>query len=111
MVKIRTRAFSLYDIEEFLKEAGAEKINQRAIISLDQELESTINELVDEARAYANYAGRTTLITGSDVRLANGATGSNHKMPINRMLAKKRVIQRRRTSSVKLDGVVFSKSL
>ena len=111
MVKNRTRAFSLYDIEEFVKEAGAEKINQRAIISLDQELESTIKELVDEARAYANYAGRTKLITGSDVRLASGATGSDHKMRINRILAKKRVIQRRRTNSVKLEGVIFSKRL
>ncbi len=67
----KNRAFSLYDIEEFLKEAGAEKINERAIVSLEKELENTVKEIVNEAQVYANYAGRTKLIKGSDVRLAN----------------------------------------
>lgn len=78
---MKNRAFSLYDIEEFIKEAGAERINEKAVVSLEEELETTVKELVDEARVYANYAGRTRNINHSDIELAaNGAkkTGQTH---------------------------------
>lgn len=52
------REFSLYDIEQFLREAGAEKVNEKAVLSLEKELENTVKELLAEASVYANYAGR-----------------------------------------------------
>jgi histone H3/H4 len=61
----------MYDVEQFFKEAGAEKIHERAIISLERELQDTVNELVYQASIYANYAGRRKLINISDVKLAN----------------------------------------
>jgi histone H3/H4 len=65
------RAFSLYDVEQFLREAGAERINEKAVISLEKELQDTVNEIVNEASIYANYAGRKKLINVSDIELAN----------------------------------------
>ena len=64
------REFSLYDIEQFLREAGAERINEKAVISLEKEIEDTVKELVDEASMYANYAGRKSMINSSDIELA-----------------------------------------
>lgn len=66
----RKKVFSAYDIEEFLKDAGAERVNEGAVISLSKELENTVNELVSEATFYANYAGRKRLIKDSDIMMA-----------------------------------------
>ncbi len=103
----KSRAFSLYDIEEFLKEAGAEKINEKAVLSLEKELEDTVKELVDEAEVYANYAGRPEQIMNSDLKLVNG-TGGRARAMVARIKEKKAA--RRRINTVKLEGVVFSKS-
>jgi len=67
----------MYDIEQFLKDAGAERINEKAMISLERELQDTVNDLVDQASVYANYAGRRKLINLSDITLAKkgGRTG------------------------------------
>lgn len=65
----KERAFSLYDVEQFLKDAGAERIHEKAVVSLEQELENTVKELVSGAKLYANYAGRKKLIKHSDIRL------------------------------------------
>ncbi|MGC8648756.1 MAG: hypothetical protein ACP5UN_00855 [Candidatus Micrarchaeia archaeon] len=67
----KNREFSLYDIEEFLKEAGAERVNEKAIVSLEKELEDTVKELIGEATLYANYAGRQKLIKKDDVKLVS----------------------------------------
>ena len=96
----KNRAFSLYDIEEFLKEAGAEHINERAIESLEQELESMVNELINDARLYANYAGRTRLITNSDIRLAKRGTPDNRVLA--RIKAKKRALTAKQRLNKKL---------
>jgi histone H3/H4 len=80
----KKRLFSLYDIEQFLREAGAERVNEKAVISFEQELESTLNGLLNEVEKYANYAGRTKLINGSDVRLL----GSGRLTPRKHMAAK-----------------------
>lgn len=64
----------MYDIEQFLKDAGAEKINEKALTSLERELQDTVNELVDEASVYANYAGRKKLINLSDITMAKNGT-------------------------------------
>lgn len=78
---MQKRGFSLYDIELFLREAGADKINASAVISLEKEIESTINDLLKDAELYANYAGRSRLIKASDIKLAAG-NGVNSKHPI-----------------------------
>ena len=67
---MKKREFSLYDVEQFLREAGAERINEKAVISLEKEIEDTVKELVDEASMYASYAGRKNLIKSSDIELA-----------------------------------------
>ncbi len=51
-----------------MREAGAEKVNERAVISLEKELEDTVKELMAEASVYANYAGRKR-IKRSDIVL------------------------------------------
>lgn len=77
----KKRLFSLYDIEQFLRDAGAERVDEKAVISFEQELESTLNGLLSEVERYANYAGRTKLINGSDVRLlGSGRLTSRRRM-------------------------------
>ncbi len=66
----RNRGFSLYDIEQFLKDAGAEKVNERAIICLEKELRDTVDQLLEGATMCANHAGRSKRIRRSDVKLA-----------------------------------------
>lgn len=55
-----------------MKDAGAERINEKAVVSLEKELNDTVKQLVEDAQVYANYAGRKRLIRGSDVALAGG---------------------------------------
>jgi hypothetical protein len=71
------KCFSLYDIEEFLREAGAESFNEKTVFSLKKELEELTNEIVSSAQSYANYAGRKSTIKESDVKMVieNGSTG------------------------------------
>ena len=76
---MKGRGFSLYDIEQYLKEAGAERVNEKAVISLEKELEDTVNELVEEAIVYANYAGRKKLIKSSDIALVDGRFNTKRK--------------------------------
>jgi histone H3/H4 len=71
------RVFSLYDVEQFLREAGAKKINEKALVSLEQELEETAARLIDEAQMYASYAGRNLLINKADVSLASRPSSSS----------------------------------
>ena len=100
----KNRAFSLYDIEEFLKEAGAQRINEGAVESLEEELDATVKELINEAQVYANYAGRKRLIKRSDVRLANeiGRSGTR-----SRIVSRARA--RARRNKVIVNGVSFTR--
>lgn len=66
---MQQKRFSLYDIEQFLRDAGAERVNEKAVQSFEEELESTVKELVDEAEVYAKYAGRERLVTNSDISM------------------------------------------
>lgn len=67
---MKRNGFSSYDIEEFLKDAGGEDINEKAVFCLKRELEELTNELIESARVYANYAGRKRVIKRSDMLLA-----------------------------------------
>ncbi|MGC8586331.1 MAG: histone-like protein [Candidatus Micrarchaeia archaeon] len=69
MVNGKKRGFSLYDIEDYLREAGAERVNEKALISFEKELEETVEEIVNEASVYANHAGRKRIIKYSDIEL------------------------------------------
>ncbi|MGC8478692.1 MAG: hypothetical protein ACP5NE_02060 [Candidatus Micrarchaeia archaeon] len=73
----KKRCFSLYDIEEYLKEVGAEKVSEKAVVGFEAELEETVKELLGEAEFYANYAGRKKLITNSDLALAASSIVGN----------------------------------
>ena len=90
----KRRCFSLYDIEEYLKEVGAEKVSEKAVVGFEAELEEMVKELLGEAEFYANYAGRKKLITNSDLTLALDS-GKVNTQP--QKLVAKRVSARRNT--------------
>ncbi len=66
----KQKGFSYYDIEDFLREAGAERINEKAVKSFEEELESFVKEMAEEAEVFANYAGRRKKITNKDIEMA-----------------------------------------
>lgn len=61
--------FSLYDIEQFIREAGAERVTEDAVRALDRELEKLAETVAKRAMRYAEHAGRRKLIRSADVRL------------------------------------------
>jgi len=63
------RGFSLYDIEQFIREAGAERVTEDAVVDLELELERLTEKIAERALKYAEHAGRRKLIRGSDVLL------------------------------------------
>ncbi|MDE1874264.1 MAG: NFYB/HAP3 family transcription factor subunit [Candidatus Micrarchaeota archaeon] len=63
------RAFSLYDIEQFIREAGAERVTEDAVLDLEHELEKLTELLANRAIKYATHAGRKRLITKQDILL------------------------------------------
>ncbi|MDE1833134.1 MAG: hypothetical protein KGH58_01825 [Candidatus Micrarchaeota archaeon] len=72
----KRRGFSLYDMEQFFRDVGAEKVNEKAVVSMERELQETVRELVEDASIYASYAGRNKLIKHTDVLLAARGSGS-----------------------------------
>ena len=63
------KEFSLYEIEQFIREAGAEKVTEDAVRDLEREIEKLANTLTKEAMTYAEHAGRRKLIRTADFRL------------------------------------------
>ncbi len=63
------RKFSLYDIEQFIREAGAEKVTEDAVLDLERELEKLADSIANRAMRYAEHAGRRKLIRRSDILL------------------------------------------
>jgi histone H3/H4 len=82
--------FSLYDIEQFLRDAGAEKVTEKAAISLERELQDTVTGLISEATFYTNYAGRKRLINQSDLALAHNTASAKRGGIANRNVRHKR---------------------
>ncbi len=66
------RKFSLYDIEQFIREAGAEKVTEDAVLDLEKELEKLAERITNKAIMYAEHAGRKKLIRKSDILLTGG---------------------------------------
>jgi histone H3/H4 len=102
----KRRNFSLYDIEEVLKGAGATRVHEKAIISFETELEETVRELVSEAQFYANYAGRSNLITNSDIAMAENG---KHTPKIG--YGSVRVARIRKSAPAKTHGVTEAKRI
>lgn len=78
-VGVGGRAYSLYEVERFIREAGAEKVTEDAVLNLEKELERLTLILAERSKAYAEHAGRKKLIKRSDVLLAKPLTF--HKKP------------------------------
>lgn len=63
------RKFSMYDVEALIKEAGAERVTEDAVLTLEKELERLTERIGERAFRYANHAGRHRLIKRDDVLL------------------------------------------
>lgn len=61
--------FSLLDMDYFLRQAGAERVEEEASRKLSEILEDAGKDLMHRARQLAYYAGRKK-ITKEDIRLA-----------------------------------------
>ncbi len=64
------RAFSLYDVEQFIREAGAERVTEDAVRDLEHRLEKLTELMANRAARYAAHAGRSKLIKKQDVLFA-----------------------------------------
>ena len=74
------RAFSLYDIEQFIREAGAERVTEDAVLDLERELEKLTEMLASKAIRYAEHAGRKRLINKQDILLTRKP---GYRNPVN----------------------------
>ncbi len=64
-----SRRFSLYDIEEFIREAGAERVTEDAVAELERELNRLAERMTDRAIVYARHAKRSKIIKRTDIVL------------------------------------------
>ncbi len=63
------KEYSLYEIEQFIREAGAERVTEDAVRDLEREIERLTKVLTKKAITYAEHAGRRKLIRTSDILL------------------------------------------
>ncbi len=56
-------------MEQFIREAGAEKVTEDAVLDLEKELEKLAESITNKAMRYAEHAGRRRLIKKSDILL------------------------------------------
>ncbi len=70
------RKFSLYDIEQFIREAGAERVTEDAVLDLERELEKLAESITRSSLRYAEHAGRKRLIRRSDILLTKSPSGA-----------------------------------
>ena len=75
------KSFSLYEIEQFIREAGAEKVTEDAVRDLEREIEKLANSITRNAMKYAEHAGRKKLIRTSDVMLTRKTGNSDYSIP------------------------------
>ncbi|MDE1850083.1 MAG: NFYB/HAP3 family transcription factor subunit [Candidatus Micrarchaeota archaeon] len=69
----------MYDIEQFIKEAGAERVTEDAVEDLEKELEKLCDLVTKKAIRYAEHAGRKKLIREEDIMLTMGNEDSYAK--------------------------------
>ncbi len=77
------RAYSLYEVERFIREAGAEKVTEDAVQDLEKELERLTELLAQKAKLYAQHAGRNKLIKKEDIALLHSKYRKIYKRPAN----------------------------
>lgn len=82
------RKFSLYDIEQFIREAGAERVTEDAVLNLERELEKLADRIADNAMKYAEHAGRRKLIKRDDILLTRKADAFYNSPPSFRRKAR-----------------------
>lgn len=61
--------FALLDIDDIIREAGAERVDERASIKLNEILSDSASELVWRAKLLAKHAGRKRVLK-QDIYLA-----------------------------------------
>ena len=61
--------FPLLDIDKIIRDAGAERVDERASQRLNQILEDNAKELLLKAQVFAKHAGRKS-VTRKDILLA-----------------------------------------
>ncbi len=67
--RMNIKKFSMYDVEALIKEAGAERVTEDAVLTLENELERILEKIGNRAFRYARHAGRKKLIKKSDILL------------------------------------------
>jgi DNA-binding protein len=77
------RKFSLYDVEQFIREAGATRVTEDAVIELERELEKLAEKVAKRAKQYAVHAGRKRLIRSADILLTEKSSPSDYSTPAN----------------------------
>jgi histone H3/H4 len=77
------REFSLYDVEQFLREAGDERVTEDAVLNLERELAKLADKVTNKAIKYAAHAGRKKLIRREDILLTRPNGGSAYSRPAN----------------------------
>ncbi|OIO24743.1 hypothetical protein AUJ65_00845 [Candidatus Micrarchaeota archaeon CG1_02_51_15] len=65
------RVLSLFDMDRFLRNAGAERVGEDASIKLCQLLEDSAEEVIAKAKVLARHAGRNNVIREDIVLAAN----------------------------------------
>lgn len=65
----KARVLSLFDSDEFLRSAGAERVGEDASRKLAEVLEDSATRIVFQAKILAGHAGRKSL-TRADILLA-----------------------------------------
>ncbi|MGC8479053.1 MAG: histone [Candidatus Micrarchaeia archaeon] len=104
------RKFSLYDIEQFIREAGAEKVTEDAVLNLEKELEKLAESITNRAIRYAEHAGRRRLIKKSDILLTknndavgiSGISNTKNNYPLSYRRPKNLRPNARRTKSISI---------
>ncbi|MDE1855565.1 MAG: NFYB/HAP3 family transcription factor subunit [Candidatus Micrarchaeota archaeon] len=67
----------MYDIEQFIREAGAERVTEDAVLDLEHELEKLTELIASRAIRYAEHAGRRKLIKKQDILLTRRSSYRN----------------------------------
>ena len=62
---------SLFDMDVFLRKAGAERVGEDASVKLAELLEDASEEIVSKAKVFARHANRN-YVTREDILLAAG---------------------------------------
>ena len=69
MTTTRSNCFSLFEMDDYIRKGGAQRVDEKASIKLREKLEDTGVEVVLRAKVLARHAGRKE-ITRRDILLA-----------------------------------------